>query len=237
MSTTEEKSTPWSTYFNITLPEDYSFLEIGSDEKGKVPVDWKKFVGKEPTQLREALRVVNLTVICVTVMGHRKYFKDVDTFWNQLEASNSVIQDTTEVFKNSISSVNSAIKNVNNTVLKYNGAIKDIENVKPNSGSVLGKRQNSGSSGYDSSTESDGNEIAKKKQARKKAESITDNNSDGEELANTLGYDGFDFSLRASLFEREWISPLCMEKLLFSNRNIQCLCKKKINLPGMLHAI
>ncbi|CAG8637254.1 796_t:CDS:2 [Paraglomus brasilianum] len=27
MSTTEEKSTPWSTYFNITLPEDYSFLE------------------------------------------------------------------------------------------------------------------------------------------------------------------------------------------------------------------
>ncbi|CAG8624238.1 2439_t:CDS:2, partial [Paraglomus occultum] len=110
-----------------------------------------------------------------------------------LEASNSVIQDTTEVFKNSISSVNTTITNVNNKVLKYNGAIKGIESIKPNSGSVLGKRQNSGSSDYDYSTESNGNEIAKKKQAWKKAERITDNNSDGEELANTLGYDGLAF--------------------------------------------
>jgi len=45
--------------------------------------------------------------------------------------------------------------------LKYNGAIKGIESIKPNSESVLGKRQNSGSSDYDSLTESDGNEIAK----------------------------------------------------------------------------
>ncbi|CAG8848345.1 28384_t:CDS:2, partial [Racocetra persica] len=89
--------------------------------------------------------------------GHRKYFKDVDILWNQikrhhaeLEASSSVIQDTTEVFKNSIASVNSSIKNVNNIVFQYNEKIKGVE-IKPNfenAGSVLGKRRNSVSGDY-----------------------------------------------------------------------------------------
>ncbi|CAG8633818.1 2629_t:CDS:2, partial [Scutellospora calospora] len=64
------------------------------------------------------------------------------------EDLNSVIQNTTEVFKNSMLSINSTIKNMNNTVLKYNEEIKGIESIKPNSESILGKRQNS-SSNYD----------------------------------------------------------------------------------------
>ena len=38
-------------------------------------------------------------------------------FFNQAEASSSVIRDTTEAFKNSIASVNSSIMNVNNTMV------------------------------------------------------------------------------------------------------------------------
>ncbi|CAG8611629.1 22_t:CDS:2, partial [Diversispora eburnea] len=70
------------------------------------------------------------TGVCVTVvavssnaflmyskMGHRKYFEDVDMFWNQFEASSSVIRDTTEVFKNSLLSINSSINNMNNTMV------------------------------------------------------------------------------------------------------------------------
>jgi len=127
--------------------------------------------------------------------------------------------------------------------LKYNGAIKGIKSIKPNSGSVLGKRQNSGSSDYDSSTESDGNEIAKKKQARKKAESITDNNSDGEELANTLGYDGLAFLFNDSnedaimgkidenTLEEESKLPLASDNKV--NFNV-IICAHTIYLVGIL---
>ncbi|CAB4416583.1 unnamed protein product [Rhizophagus irregularis] len=56
--------------------------------------------------------------------GHRKYFKDVDSFWQKVErncaeseAFNFIIQDTTKVFKNSILNVNSSIKKINKTML------------------------------------------------------------------------------------------------------------------------
>ncbi|CAG8498012.1 16804_t:CDS:2 [Funneliformis caledonium] len=78
--------------------------------------------GREPAQLRVIFCVLTpygLRARC----GHRKYFIDVDMLWNQIErrhaeaeASSSVIQDITEVFKNSIASVNSSIKNVNDTM-------------------------------------------------------------------------------------------------------------------------
>ncbi|CAG8660218.1 11073_t:CDS:2, partial [Acaulospora morrowiae] len=187
MSTTDEKSTSWSAYFNITLPEDYSFF--GYYKYRSKQTDFTSSFKKETHKLKKDLE----NLIKDGSDEKRKGASRLEEI-RRFEVSNSIIQDTIEVFKNSISSVNSTIKNVNNTVLKYNGAIKGIENIKPNSESVLGKRQNFGSSDYDSSTESDGNEMAKKKQARKKAESITtDNNSDGEELANTLGYDGLAF--------------------------------------------
>ncbi|CAG8741005.1 15195_t:CDS:2, partial [Funneliformis mosseae] len=85
---------------------------------------------KESTQLRVTLSrcpPYRLRACC----GHRKYYKDVDMFWNQIErrqaeaeASSSVIRDTTEAFKNSIASVNSSIMNVNNTMIKYNEELK-----------------------------------------------------------------------------------------------------------------
>nr|CAG8545437.1 5014_t:CDS:2 [Entrophospora candida] len=134
-----------------------------------------------------------------TILGHRKYFKDVDKFWNQIErchaefeASSSIMEDTTEAFKTSVASVNFSIKNVNNTMLKYNEEIKSVKSIRQNSEnselddydspihkdelksvrSVLGKRWNSESSDYDSSTESDGNqspcEIVKKNQMNQK---------------------------------------------------------------------
>ncbi|RHZ62250.1 hypothetical protein Glove_341g68 [Diversispora epigaea] len=96
--------------------------------------------------------------------GHRKYFKDVDIFWHLIErrhteASSSVIQSTTDVFKNSIESVNSSINNVNSTVLHYNEELKSVKSIKSNSENaenVLGKKQKKWSFGF--STESDGNE-------------------------------------------------------------------------------
>jgi hypothetical protein len=79
-------------------------------------------------------------------------------FWNQIErrhaeaeASSSVIQDTTEVFKNSIASVNSSIKNVNDTMIKYNEELKGDK-------SALGKRRNS--------EDYEENRISKKRQNR-----------------------------------------------------------------------
>ncbi|CAG8450003.1 7416_t:CDS:10 [Rhizophagus irregularis] len=73
-------------------------------------------------------------------MGHRKYFKDVDSFGRKSreisEASNSIIQDTTKVFKNSILNVNSSIEKVNKTMLQYN---KELE-IANNEGSSREKR-------------------------------------------------------------------------------------------------
>ncbi|CAG8495339.1 8366_t:CDS:10, partial [Cetraspora pellucida] len=212
MSIAKEKSMSWSSYFDVTPPEDYSFLEYyryrsrqtdfipsfkkeshklkkdlenvikdGVDEKKKgarrleevrrvntaCQIVMISIAGRNPLNYGRHLRVVNLMVICVTV-GHRKYFKDVNAFWNQIErlhaefeASSSVIQDTIEVFKNSVASVNSSIKNVNNIMLQYNENLKDVEIIDPNfenARSVLGKRRNSMSGDYDSLTENDGNE-------------------------------------------------------------------------------
>ncbi|CAI2188979.1 18166_t:CDS:10, partial [Funneliformis geosporum] len=142
-----EESTMWSAYFDETLAKDYSFLgfyehrkrqpdftssfrkeeaeQDFSDHSARWPPTILSYLyctlrlndlscGREPAQLR---------------VGHRKYFRDVDMLWNQIErrhaeASGSVIQDTTEVFKNSIASVNSSIKNVNETMIKYNEELK-----------------------------------------------------------------------------------------------------------------
>ncbi|CAG8701100.1 37957_t:CDS:2 [Gigaspora margarita] len=106
----------------------------------------------------------------------------------QLEASSSVIQDTTEVFKNSIASVNSSIENINNIVLQYNEKIKGVESIKlnfENAGSVLGKRQNSVSGDYDSLTKNDRNEspceITEKNQ---KSQTIIQNVSEKKQKIN-----------------------------------------------------
>ncbi|CAI2171182.1 3253_t:CDS:10 [Funneliformis geosporum] len=75
--------------------------------------------------------------------GHRRYFKDVDIFWQKVErryaelkASTSIMHDTTKVFKNSIINVNSSMENVNNTMQKYSEELERVQN-------ALGKRQNS----------------------------------------------------------------------------------------------
>ncbi|CAG8539442.1 6688_t:CDS:10 [Ambispora gerdemannii] len=181
MSITEEKAT-WSTYFDVTPPEDYSFLGFyehrskqadfissfqkeshklkkelvnlikdGSNEMKKGASRLEKIrrycmlgcndlsCRKEPTQLRVA------SACCPPngLRGHRKYFEGVSRFWNQIErrraefeASSSIIQNTTEVFKTSAASVNSSIKNVNDTILKYNEELNGVE-------SALGKRRDS----------------------------------------------------------------------------------------------
>ncbi|RHZ74396.1 hypothetical protein Glove_225g24 [Diversispora epigaea] len=116
------------------------------------------FCGREPTQLKVAFHALSTL---------RSTY--VDIFWClverrcvEFEASSSTIQDTTEVFKNFMLSVNSSIKNVNNTMFKYDEELKDVKN----SGDVSEKRRNSRTNDYDPLTESSGNEhlteIAKK---------------------------------------------------------------------------
>ncbi|CAG8569117.1 8411_t:CDS:10 [Acaulospora morrowiae] len=99
----------------------------------------------------------------VHLTGHRKYLKNVDTFWNhierqcaELEAASFIIRNTTEVFKNSVVNINSSIKN-----LKYIEKLKGTESFKQNSENVessLGKRRGTVSDDYDSLTKSDVNE-------------------------------------------------------------------------------
>ncbi|RHZ83955.1 hypothetical protein Glove_86g211 [Diversispora epigaea] len=109
MSTTEEKSTSWSTYFDITPPEDYNFLDYYKHRKAEQTLMAILRAGhlqycmlgckdlycrKEPTQLRKASACCQpyggLRDRCDCLQQcfshrHRKFFKDINAFWNQIE--------------------------------------------------------------------------------------------------------------------------------------------------------
>ncbi|CAG8571483.1 14978_t:CDS:2 [Acaulospora morrowiae] len=190
---TEEKFMSWSTYFDITPPEEYNFLDFYKHRSKQTDFTFsfrkesyllKKDLHKllkngSETMKKVAIRLGRLNKILMAtpraghyyhvlfvlhVEGHRKYFKDVNMLWNQIErhraefeASSSIMRDTTEAFKDSIVNINSSIKNVNSIMLKCNEELKGTENSE-NAECVLGKRRGTVSDGHDSLTESDGNE-------------------------------------------------------------------------------
>ncbi|CAB4416963.1 unnamed protein product [Rhizophagus irregularis] len=103
----------------MNTDQDNPTLLILQKESHRLKTHLERLMSNSSDEIKE-----DATQMYKIYKGHRKYFKDVDSFWQKVErncaeseAFNFIIQDTTKVFKNSILNVNSSIKKINKTML------------------------------------------------------------------------------------------------------------------------